>query len=42
MGQGETEDGMQYILAIQNLLRKATTEQLAMIYHFIRGLLAAA
>ena len=33
---------MQYIPAIQKLLRKATTEQLAMIYHFIRGLLAAA
>lgn len=32
---------MQYIPAIQQLLRKATTEQLAMIYHFIRGLLAA-
>lgn len=33
---------MQYIPAIQKLLSKATTEQLAMIYHFIRGLLAAA
>lgn len=33
---------MQYIPTIQNLLKNATTEQLAMIYHFIRGLLAAA
>lgn len=33
---------MHYMPVIQKMLRRATPAQLAMIYHFIRGLLAAA